>query len=131
VKRKLLGIVFAAAFPLGTMAAGVDSDGAAGAKAHANTSGGSLGVGIGAGVSGSGAAVSKESDSSATAGAAASGNAETAGERGRSADLQQGGGPKGDVKVKPRRELQTPRPPREVSVPGGASGSIEGSGAIR
>jgi len=103
VKRELLVIAFAAAFPLTSMAARLDI----------------------------GAAVSKESDSSASAGAAGSGSVETAGDSSRSADLQQRGTPKGDVKVKPRRELQTPRPPREVSVPSGPSGSIEGSGAIR
>lgn len=125
MRVKFMILAIAASFPLAATGAsvGVGGGGSAGVDKSATSSDSTgAGVSIGAGAEGSGTIGKKESESSPSADAV---------ESRRSVDIRERGAAKGDVKVKPQRDLKTPRPPREVSVPGSAPGSMEGSGTIR
>ena len=121
MRTSLVALAVALACP-GAIAATDETSVGLGLEARQSGIGaGSAGVGGGATVSGS-----READGGATV----SGRTEAAAESDRSVGMRQRGEPKDDVKARPRRDLPTPRSPREVTVPG-AGGTLEGSGAIR
>ena len=116
MRCKLIAIIIMAAFPIAASAATAG----AGAGVGAATSGAGAGVGVEA--SGSGSVSTGRSPERAPHIGADNSDGLTG-----QGDVQT----RGDVNLKPRRDVPTPRTPREVNIPGGAAGLIEGSGSIR